>query len=84
MKRLLEEYYLLFVYVFFFFQLFQLGKIFYNYYTIEKESTELITKYVEEPKEDENDPLKRVINFERTSKYQFRCDRMVIYSRYKD
>lgn len=48
----------------FLFSAFQLGKIFYNYYMIEKESTELITKYIEEPQEDKDDPLKRVINFE--------------------
>ena len=48
----------------FLFSAFQLVKIFYNYYMIEKESTELITKYIEEPQEDKDDPLKRVINFE--------------------
>ncbi len=47
----------------FLFSAFQLGKIFYNYYTIEKESEELITKYVEEPEEEVEDPLHRVINF---------------------
>ena len=36
----------------FLFSAFQLGKIFYNYYTIEKESAELVTQYVEEPEEE--------------------------------
>lgn len=48
----------------FLFSAFQLGKIFYNYYTIEKESAELVTQYVEEPEEEKEDPLKRVVNFE--------------------
>ena len=47
----------------FLFSAFQLGKIFYNYYTIEKESEQLTTKYDEEPAEDAEDPPTRVINF---------------------
>ena len=64
MKKIIRRILLVVCICVFLFSAFQLGKIFYNYYTIEKESTELITKYVEEPQEDDNDPLKRVINFE--------------------
>jgi len=46
----------------------QLGMIFWDYHQIEKQSEELVSKYVEEPKvpeekEEKADPLKRVIDF---------------------
>lgn len=43
---------------------FQLGKIFYDYYMIEKETTEIVTTYVTEEKDDD-DPINRVVDFEK-------------------
>ena len=68
MKKIIRRVLLVVCICDFLFSAFQLGKIFYNYYTIEKESTELVTKYIEEPQEDEDSPLKRVINFEELQK----------------
>ncbi|MEG0367685.1 MAG: class B sortase [Coprobacillus sp.] len=45
----------------------QLGIIFYDYFMIEKETTELVTEYVKE-ETDDNDPLHRVIDFENLKK----------------
>lgn len=47
---------------------FQLGTIFYNYYKTEKDSEELVKDYIVEPEvneEEEIDPLKRVVDFQK-------------------
>ena len=51
----------------FVFSAFQLGKIFYDYYMIEKETNDIVDSYVEEPQEDK-DPLHRVIHFKELQK----------------
>lgn len=50
----------------FLYSAFSLGKIFYDYYMIEKETAELVSKYVDTDtgvQEDKQDPLNRVIDF---------------------
>ena len=51
----------------FVFSAFQLGKIFYDYYMIEKETNDIVDTYVEEP-QDDKDPLHRVIHFKELQK----------------
>lgn len=50
----------------FLYSAFQLGKIFYDYYMIEKETTNLVENYVQENNEEEEkeDPLRRIVNFD--------------------
>ncbi len=51
----------------FIYSAFQLGKIFYDYYMIDKQTNEIIQEYVAEPEED-NDPLHRIVNFDELKK----------------
>lgn len=68
MKEKLRKVVLIICVFVFLYSAFQLGKIFYDYYLIEKETTNLVDNYVQqtEPKEEEKeeDPLKRIVNFE--------------------
>lgn len=60
MKNIIRKILLIVCVCVFLFSAFQLGKIFYDYYQIEKQTQQIVKESV---KEDTNDPVKRVIDF---------------------
>ena len=67
MKNIIRKIILVVCVCVFFYSAFQLGKIFYDYYQIEKQTEELVESTVKVT-DDSNDPLKREIDFKNLTK----------------